>query len=102
MLTLIVFRLRRLRIVNELIKQNDQADTMRSGFAVRAGFAENNNSTRVPCPHTSKMVAKLEEPVEFFGDDFRAVILFSGDRTGFDADRGEQRRAGRLALVHRA
>jgi hypothetical protein len=24
------------------------------------------------------MVAKLEEPMGFFGDDFRAVILFSG------------------------
>ena len=24
------------------------------------------------------MVAKLEEPAEFFGDDFRAVALFSG------------------------
>jgi len=24
------------------------------------------------------MVVKLEEPAEFFGDDFRAVALFSG------------------------
>jgi hypothetical protein len=29
-------------------------------------------------PAFIRMVAKLEEPVEFFGDDFRAVVLFSG------------------------
>jgi hypothetical protein len=29
-------------------------------------------------PTFIKMVVKLEEPAEFFGDDFRAVALFSG------------------------
>ena len=29
-------------------------------------------------PTFIKMVAKLEEPARFFGDDFRAVALFGG------------------------
>jgi hypothetical protein len=29
-------------------------------------------------PTFIRMVAKLEEPAEFFDDDFRAVALFSG------------------------
>ena len=50
---------------------------MRSAFVVRARFAETTtyNGTM---PTFIKMVAKLEEPAGFFGDDFRAVALFSG------------------------
>jgi hypothetical protein len=29
-------------------------------------------------PTFIRMVAKLEEPAEFFGDDVRAIALFSG------------------------
>jgi hypothetical protein len=64
-------------IVNELIKQNDQADNMRSAFVVRARLPK-QQPYKATMPTFIKMVAKLEEPAGFFGDDFRAVALFGG------------------------
>jgi hypothetical protein len=51
-------------------------------------------------PTFIKMVAKLEEPAGFFGDDFRAVALF-GEIGLLLTLNAVGRGAGHLALVYR-
>jgi hypothetical protein len=49
---------------------------MKPDFAIRAALAKQQHEDGMPT--YIRMVAGLEEPPEFFSDDFRAVILFCG------------------------